>query len=81
MALRAIDNSDHNRLLQRLNNLPEERAEEYQTMLNRLFDEYQALLVDLSTIIQKYRVVAAKINERQPLVKRKEPQQPLESWH
>ena len=74
MALQGLNNSDHHKLLYRLSGLPHERSKEFEKLLTQLFEEYHTLLVDLSLVIQNYREVAAKINERQPLVKRKEPQ-------
>lgn len=74
MALQAISNTERGRLLYRLQDMPYERAKELEKLLTQFFGEYYILLVDLSLVIQQYRDVAAKINERQPLVKRKEPQ-------
>jgi hypothetical protein len=75
MALQALSNTEHGRLLQRSHDIPYEQSKELRALLNQFFEEYHTLLVDLADVIQKYREIAAKINERQPLVKRKEPQQ------
>jgi hypothetical protein len=75
MAIRALNNSEHNRLLQPLQHLPleEDQADNFKTQLNQFFDEYQSMMMNLSATIQNYREVAALINARQPLVKRHEP--------
>lgn len=75
MALPTLNNSDHNRLLLRLQHLSlnEGQADYFKTQLNRFFDEYQNMMMNLSATIENYREVAALINARQPLVKRHEP--------
>ena len=75
MALRALDNSEHNRLFQRTGHVPfeEVRAANFEQQLAQFYEEYNTLMVKLGEVIANYREVAALINERQPLVKRKEP--------
>jgi hypothetical protein len=60
MALKAIIHTSHSKLAE---------------MQLQFITECDLLVAKLSDCIEKYRKVAAKINERQPLVKRKEPQQ------
>jgi hypothetical protein len=74
MALKAITSTDHIRLLKQLQKLPIDQWEKCEVLLRQFYEEYNTLIVNLADVIEKYREVAAKINERQPLVKRKEPQ-------
>ena len=74
MALKAITYTDHIKLLQQLQKLPADQSERSAMLLKQFYDEYNTLIVNLADVIEKYRDVTAKINERQPLVKRKEPQ-------
>lgn len=76
MALRALDNTEHSKLLHRINNMPFEvrQAKKFEQQLTKFYEEYHTMLIEIAEVIEKYREVAAKINARQPLVKRKEPQ-------
>lgn len=75
MAIRALNNSEHNRLLQRLHiyHYRKIKWDNFKEQLNQFFDEYQSMIMNLSATIENYREVAALINARQPLVKRHEP--------
>jgi hypothetical protein len=77
MALRALDNIEHSKLLHRINNMPFEdrHAEKFEQQLTKFYEECHTMLIELAVVIEQYREVAAKINARQPLVKRKEPQE------
>jgi hypothetical protein len=55
----------------------EKEAANFENLLDKFYNEYNTLLVELVSVIANYREVIAKINERQPLIKRKEPQQPV----
>jgi hypothetical protein len=74
MAFKTSNNSDHNKFLYELNRVLHGEANAAEKLVAQFFEQYYTMLVNLSEILKKYREVTAKINDRQPLVKRKEPQ-------
>jgi hypothetical protein len=74
MALQAISDFEHQKLIKRLAHLPlpTDKASHAEQQLNRFYEEYHSVLMSLAQVIASYREVAAVINERQPLVKKKE---------
>ena len=59
MALRALNNNEHSRLLLKVNNLSfaEEQSAKFEQQLTKFYEQYQTLLVELSVVIVSYREV------------------------
>jgi len=66
MALRALDDKEHSKLLQKIDELPfdEKQASQFRQQLDNFFEEYHTLLVSLAGVIDNYRQVAGQIRTK-----------------
>jgi hypothetical protein len=73
MAAELITREDHQRILDKIDQLPfgDEHAGVYRASLEELFQQFNGQLKDLFVTIKAYREVADLIGRRQPLVNKK----------
>ena len=69
MALKGIMNSEHGRLLWKIDGLPYGQSVQLKNELTEVYEKYNQQLMELAETIAAYEKVAAKVRPRQTLRK------------